>query len=207
MYCILIAGMPASGKSTIARYLAEKLEIPMISKDSLKEIMFDEIGFGSREEKNKLGRASMKIMYHIAEQMMQVKAPFILENNFEDISKDELMQLLEKHDYIAITVRLTGDYEKIYERFAARDRSPERHRGHVVNDRYPEVGDANRAEAKMLDLKGFLYGIEHRGYERFVANGPCIVVDTTDISGVDRNAVLKQVEEAIGRLRGMQTML
>lgn len=69
--------------------MAEKLAIPMISKDNLKEIMFDEIGFKSRAEKNKLGRASMKIMYHIAEQMMSVGMPFILENNFEDISKEE----------------------------------------------------------------------------------------------------------------------
>lgn len=197
MYCILVAGMPASGKSTIAKYLAEKLEIPMISKDNLKEIMFDEIGFGSREEKNKLGRASMKIMYHIAEQMMTTNTAFILENNFEDISKGELMQLLDKYGYTAITVRLTGDYQKIYERFAARDKSPERHRGHVVNDCYPEVGDVNRAEAKMLDLNGFLYGIEHRGYERFVANGPCIVMDMTDISRVDRDSILEQVKAAI----------
>lgn len=197
MYCILVAGMPASGKSTIAKYLAEQLKIPMISKDNLKEIMFDEIGFKSRAEKNKLGVASMKIMYHVAEQMMRVSVPYILENNFEDISKEELLQLLDKYGYTAVTVRLTGDYEKIYERFAARDRSPERHRGHVVNDCYPEVGAVDRAEAKMLDLDGFLYGIEHRGYERFVANGPCIVVDTTDIVAVDMDNVLEQVKIAI----------
>lgn len=57
MYCILLAGMPASGKSTVARYLSEQMKLPMISKDSLKEVLFDTIGFHSRAEKNKLGVA------------------------------------------------------------------------------------------------------------------------------------------------------
>ena len=41
MYCILVAGMPASGKSTIAEKISEALEIPMLSKDSIKEVLFE----------------------------------------------------------------------------------------------------------------------------------------------------------------------
>ena len=39
MYCILVAGMPASGKSTIAVRISESLGIPMLSKDSIKEVI------------------------------------------------------------------------------------------------------------------------------------------------------------------------
>ena len=77
MYCILVTGIPASGKSTMARFLSERLAIPMISKDKIKELLFDDIGFGSREEKVKLGITSMNIMYHIAEQLMKCQQPFI----------------------------------------------------------------------------------------------------------------------------------
>lgn len=45
MYCILVTGIPAAGKSTIANFIAEKLNIPMMSKDGIKEILFDEVGF------------------------------------------------------------------------------------------------------------------------------------------------------------------
>lgn len=45
MYCILVAGMPASGKSTVAEKIAEALEIPMLSKDAIKEVLFDDLGF------------------------------------------------------------------------------------------------------------------------------------------------------------------
>ena len=50
MYCILVAGMPASGKSTIAVRISESLGIPMLSKDSIKEVLFDDLGFHSRAE-------------------------------------------------------------------------------------------------------------------------------------------------------------
>ena len=54
MYCILITEIPASGKSTMAQFLSDYFHLPMISKDNIKEILFDDIGFQSREEKVKL---------------------------------------------------------------------------------------------------------------------------------------------------------
>ena len=49
MYAILVTGIPAAGKSTMAGFLAEKLKLPVISKDSIKELLFDSVGFRSRE--------------------------------------------------------------------------------------------------------------------------------------------------------------
>lgn len=57
MYCILVAGMPASGKSTIAVRISESLGIPMLSKDSIKEVLFDDLGFHSRAEKGSAGHS------------------------------------------------------------------------------------------------------------------------------------------------------
>ena len=94
MYCILVTGIPASGKSTLARALGEELRLPVISKDSLKEILFDQVGFRSREEKVRLGNASMEIMYAIAGQFMGAGQPFLLENNFERASEDGIKALL-----------------------------------------------------------------------------------------------------------------
>ena len=36
MYCILVTGIPAAGKSTMAKFMSEKLKLPVISKDSIK---------------------------------------------------------------------------------------------------------------------------------------------------------------------------
>ena len=78
MHCILVSGIPAAGKSTIARLLSHKLGIPVISKDDIKEILFDHIGFTSREEKVRLGTASMDVMYYAASQMLKTNTPCII---------------------------------------------------------------------------------------------------------------------------------
>lgn len=196
MYCILVTGIPASGKSTMARFLAERLSLPMFSKDHIKEILYDELGFRSREEKVKLGIASMQIMYDAAEQMMKCKQPFILENNFENISKEGLFALLERYSYQALTVQLTGDYRKIYERFMERNQSEDRHRGHVVNDGYPELA-AGQKVAPIL-FEHFVGGIRSRGMDCFSGNGPELVVDTTDFQKVDHEAIVRWILEQRG---------
>lgn len=61
MYCILVTGIPAVGKSTMANFLSKELKLPVISKDSIKELLFERIGFQSREEKVKLGTTEQSI--------------------------------------------------------------------------------------------------------------------------------------------------
>lgn len=78
MYCILVTGIPAAGKSTMAEAVSERMKLPVISKDTIKELLFDHVGFQSREEKVNLGIASMEIMYYVAGQLMKTGQPFIL---------------------------------------------------------------------------------------------------------------------------------
>ncbi len=58
MYCILVTGPPAAGKSTMAELLSDRLKLPALSKDRVKELLFDYVGFQSREGKVNLGVAS-----------------------------------------------------------------------------------------------------------------------------------------------------
>lgn len=191
MYCILVTGIPAAGKSTMAEVLAEYLSLPVISKDKIKELLYDTIGFRSREEKVMLGIAGMNIMYYMAEQLMKRGQSFILENNFENVSKEGLVAILEKYSYKAITVTLTGDYEKIYQRFLKRNDSPDRHRGHIVNDCYPEKIQNNFVAS--IPYESFVNGIVNRGMDSFVANGPHIILDTTDFTRIDKEKLLQQI--------------
>ena len=197
MYCILVAGMPASGKSTIAEKISEALEIPMLSKDAIKEVLFDDLGFRSREEKVRLGVAAMHILYYSADRLMKANKPFVLENNFEDDSLPGLLALLEERCYTAVTVRLTGDPEVIYRRFAARDLSDTRHRGHVVNDRYPEPPGAPRENPTRKSYEQFRQDIATRGYTRFQANGPVLEVDVTELSSLDVPALLDSLRKLL----------
>lgn len=196
-YCILVTGIPASGKSTLAEKLADELGCPWFSKDKIKEILFDTVGFQSRGEKNKLGLAGMEILYYAAEQCMKQGQLFILENNFETVSREGLLKLLDQYCYTAVTLRLTGDYQALYQRFSERDVSPDRHFGHVTNTCYPPK-DGETEDINRLSYEGYVYGIEHRGMDKFRANGPCIEVDTTDFAKVDMEKIVKELREAVG---------
>ena len=195
MYCILVTGIPAAGKSTMAEVVSERLKLPVISKDAIKELLFDNVGFQSRAEKVKLGVASMEIMYYAAGQLMKAGQPFILENNFEYSSEQGIQTLLEKYRYSALTITLTGDYEVIYQRFLKRESSPDRHRGHVVNDCYPErkEKDPETSRSKTISYESFVRGIEQRGFDAFCADGRQIKVDTTDFSKINMEELFSQI--------------
>ena len=193
MRCVLITGIPAAGKSTLAGYLGEQLNLPVLSKDRVKELLYDTVGFRSRAEKVRLGTAAMEIMYYAAEQLMFCGRQFIMENNFENVSRKGLLDILDRHDCQALTVTLTGDYQIIYHRFLARNQSLDRHRGHIVNTQYPEITpSASPAEITFAD---FTAGIAARGMDTFSANGPHIVADTSDFDQFDRRALLESVRE------------
>ncbi|MGN0773226.1 MAG: AAA family ATPase [Candidatus Ventricola sp.] len=192
MVCILVTGLPATGKSTMAAYLSGQLGIPMFSKDAIKERLFDKLGFSSREEKVQLGVAAMEILYDCARACLSCGQSVILENNFEDVSREGLAALFAACPCDVITVQMTGDLRAIYRRFAQRDQSPERHRGHVVNDCYPEK-PGSAAAHRTMPYEAFAAGMLGRGMDRLPWDGPCLRVDTTDFEKVDREAVLSSL--------------
>ena len=192
MYCVLIAGLPATGKTTLSEYLSRRLDLPVISKDRIKELLYDTVGFAGRQEKVRLGVAAMDILYYMARQLMERNLPFILENNFEDVSRPGLAALLEEFSYQPVTVMLTGDYLTLYNRFLLRNGSPERHRGHVVNSRYPETNPGE--ETGYLSYDDFVSGFTARGMDRFSVGGFRIEVDTTDFSKVDLESIAERIQ-------------
>ena len=203
MYCILVTGIPAAGKSTMAEMMAEQLKLPVISKDAVKELLFDNVGFRSREEKVNLGIASMEIMYYVAGQLMSAGQPFIMENNFEYSSQHGIQNLLDKYQYPALTIALTGDYKVIYQRYLERESSPDRHRGHVVNDCYPEKRKNGPAICKVtpVSYESFVQGIEQRGFDAFWVDGKQMKVDTTDFSKIDMEELVSQIAAWTGEIR------
>lgn len=194
MLCILIAGLPASGKTTLARHLAKLLALPMFSKDEIKELLYDTAGFRSRAEKVALGNAAMKAMYYAAGAVLAAGGSVILENNFENSSRPGVQALLKQYACPSVTVMLTGDSREIYQRFLAREKSPDRHRGHIVNTCYPEP-PGKKADCVPVSYEQFMSGAKRRGMCDFDIGGPRIVVDGTDFQQVDPLAIAAQIQK------------
>lgn len=60
---VLVNGVPASGKSTVARAIAGLLGAPLMTLDTAKEPLFAHIGTGDREHNRTLGRASYEVLF------------------------------------------------------------------------------------------------------------------------------------------------
>jgi shikimate kinase len=123
MSLIIVTGFLATLKSTLSHQLGQALHIPVLNKDTIKEVLGDTIGFHNREENLKLSDATFHIMKHVAEKEILAGRDIIIEANFK---KHELEIL--KHNEIfkgshVITLFLYGDVDVLYERYLKRDQN------------------------------------------------------------------------------------
>jgi gluconate kinase len=65
---ITVSGLPASGKSTLARVLAKELVLPLLDKDDFLESMFEGRTVGDLDTRGKLSRAADRELRNRAEQ-------------------------------------------------------------------------------------------------------------------------------------------
>lgn len=63
---VLVNGVPASGKSSVARALAEATGFPLLTLDTIKEALFAHLGTGDRNYNRMLGRASYEAIFALA---------------------------------------------------------------------------------------------------------------------------------------------
>ena len=195
MICILVTGIPASGKSFFSNYLSDYLDIPCISKDSIKERLFDTVGFKSRAEKIVLNDAATGEMFYFAEVLMKRKGVFILECNFEKESKKQIADLIAKYKYKCITAFLSGNHRIIYERFERRNESGDRHPGHVINDCYPR--NVRESDFAAMSFEDFEREIETRGMDDFEIGDYYFRIDTTTIDKVDWETKAREIKNTI----------
>ena len=62
---VLVTGIPGAGKTTVSRALSKALALPLLSKDAIKESLFDELGVKDREWSQQLGAAANRVMWSL----------------------------------------------------------------------------------------------------------------------------------------------
>jgi glucokinase len=128
-FLIIVNGPPASGKSTLGEQIAADLRLPFLSKDALKEVLFDNLGVIERTLSKKLGEASMRLMYTVATRILEAGGGVVIEANFyRGVSEPDLSPIVDMAH--AVMVHCEAPEETLKDRYVERAEEGERHPVH-----------------------------------------------------------------------------
>ena len=128
---IVVTGMPASGKTTIARALSRHLGLPLIEKDELKERLYDTLVTGDVEWSGRLGLASYALIFSFARTVLGSGRSVIVEANFFRGSEEQFSTLPEHR---VVQIHCHAPLAVLVERYANRTRHPGHHDDSKVNE-------------------------------------------------------------------------
>ena len=175
-YILLIAGVPATGKTTFAKIASERLAIPCLCKDEVKEFLWNgEIN--SPEEIRSNGAKAYNISFYFAEQLMKAGVSFVFESNFRKAGEEILGFLSRKYDFKVVTVHFDAEINVLHKRFLERDNTSQRHQSLKSGGYY---NDIKFFEENSIEDRAFFVGEK-------------ISVDTTDFHAVNYDEIINKI--------------
>lgn len=179
---IIVSGPPSSGKTTLANTIAKKFNLPLVTKDSLKEILFDTIGWKDREWSQKIGSASFSIIHYFLDALMVTGQSLIIEGNFKtEFESQHLSPRLDKYNYQTLQIMCQCDGQILFERFKQRSESGNRHPGHCDTGNYDELKESLLlGKYQPLDIKSKI-----------------IIFDSTNLDNLNYNLTFDQIKPLI----------
>jgi predicted kinase len=148
---IIVTGHPASGKTTLAQKLEAELNIPLIYRDQIKEILYDSLGWSDLSWSRKLGLASYELLYYIVDTHLSSGNSIIIESNFDpQMTNDRISALKAKYDCRLIQVYCHAPAEVLLARYARRGDTSERHPGHFGREFIDEYKERTEQFPKIL---------------------------------------------------------
>ena len=182
-YLVIVHGSPATGKTTIARFLADQLNLPLVTKDDIKERLFEKLGWSDRAWSRKVGAATYSILIYVVEQQLRAGASLVVESNFNFESDSVFEDLSKRVSFEAVQVICQASRDVVLERFSSRQARGLRHPGHVDTVVVEEMRSADHAE-KTGPLS---------------IGGEVIELDTDDFERLDLGEVAARVSKILGR--------
>lgn len=125
---IIISGAEATGKSTIRDELANRLKVKYLSKDIIKETMFDTQTVSTWNFSWYESRAKDELFRQINERLKKGES-LIIEANFRHKDKNRLKRIVDD-DLRIYEIFCFAKGFTIFKRFVARNERGLRHKGH-----------------------------------------------------------------------------
>ncbi len=182
---IIVNGLPATGKTTLARRLAADVRLPVFSRDGIYETLYDALECSSNGCSPLIGPATFTLLYSIAGSVLVAGQSLIIEGFFgrPELRSAEFLHLQQAYAFEPFQIVCRTDGEVLLERFLARARTVERHASH--QDRDLEWIEQNKERL----LQGRLIPL--------ALDGQVIEIDTTTPHSFDYADLLQRVHTAL----------
>jgi hypothetical protein len=174
---VLVNGVPASGKTTVARAIGTRLGLPVLELDAVKEELFEALGHrdADREWGRRLGTASINSIWAL---LAGFPAPstVVVEAWFRLPPHDGVLRGLERarvDRWVEVWCHANPDI------LEARYRARVRHPGHPPAEDYVH---------ELRDLASVA---------RPMALAPCLEVDTGDMAALDMDHIVGWIRQQL----------
>jgi predicted kinase len=155
---VIVTGLPATGKSTLARELSARLRVPLLAKDAIKEPLLDCLGAADAAQSRRLSDASFAVLFALARDVVACGGDAVLEGNFRP---GEHEAALRSSSVRIAQILCVLDEPQRLARLTARATDVTRHAGHRDADLAAAPVPA-RAD-RFLDLSGARFRCDGNG--------------------------------------------
>jgi predicted kinase len=179
---VIVSGVPASGKTTLSRLLADRLPLPLLAKDRLRQIFRDAFNAETLEEVRRLLNPGFVVYYELIAELLRSGVGVVAECNFHrGISEPELRPVAALGTPVIVHCQV--DRALSIRRFVARDKLALRERRYAFDgDRIAELERGIPQDAWELA-------------EPVEIGAPVLRVDTTDGYVPDLDGIVAFIRE------------
>ncbi len=179
---VVVSGLPASGKTRLARWLAAELQLPLVGRDDIKERLFGSLGWSDREWSKRLGVASWDLLYWFVETQLTAAQSCVIESNFNpECDGERIDDVADRHGARLVQIHCHAAGDVLVGRYLGRVESGQRHPGHVVHVTIEEYRE------RLLAVKS----------EPLAIAGKTVAVDTTDPACIDYDWILAELRSVM----------
>lgn len=183
MILVIVSGPEASGKTYIAKELADRLGYYYLGKDVIKEKLFDEAPQNTWHSKWYESQAKDKMFAELGQHIKNNKS-LVLESNFAPEDKQRLKELVTGKLQVA-EVYCSAKGLVSFKRFVKRNESGRRHKGHHDRRLYLVIFIQNVLRVFHLD----------RHYKPLNLSSNVIRMDCTRLPDVDFEKIIRQIKK------------
>lgn len=130
---LVVQGPPAAGKTSLSKQLSKRLNVGVIAKDDIKELLYDKIGAPiDRNQSRIYGKATMSGLFAISREVLVSGIDHIIESAFHaELANKDIENLIGCVDAQVIQIYCFARSDVMVRRFNQRLDDKSRHSGHL----------------------------------------------------------------------------